>query len=867
MRRRPVRRKRTRIGIGGLLTAAVLVGSTAGTQAGAVTVAKGDLDFILQQIKISENHAGGGALLGNGPNQVPDLRLPWGLRTVDGSMNNLIPGREKWGASDELFPRLLPSEFKDAEDLPFGPPGVATSYADDTVDDDPSTPAPDPNSLVSDSRPRQISNLVADQTVANEAAREARIRAGGDTVDHDSNPATPDLNVIPNIAPDGGLAAPFSSWMTLFGQFFDHGLDLVPKGGNGSVVVPLKDDDPLIVGADGIANTADDPANPPPVDQRFMVLTRATTQAQPGPDGLLGTADDIRESVNKTTPFIDQQQTYGSHGSIHFFLREYELVGTAPNQVPIPTGRMLGQNGGLATWADVKAQAANVLGIQLVDMDAVNAPMVMVDQYGRFLPGGNGMPQLVVQAPGGTTTVPANLAAPVATTNAVRSNHAFLDDIAHGAAPKPDNSHNVPLLAQHFVAGDGRANENIGLTAVHHTFHAEHNRMAEQIRRRVVQYAVSGNDLAFLNEWLRTDLGALPGDATQATVDSLAFDGERIFQAARFVAEMEYQHLVFEEFARTVEPNVQAFVAYSEDVDPTIVAEFAHVVYRFGHSMLTETVDVVNADGADRSQTLIAAFLNPIGFDENGTLTAEQAAGAIARGMSRQVGNEIDEFTTEALRNNLLGLPLDLPTLNLTRARETGVPSLNEARRHLFQQTQDPSLAPHQNWADFGLALRHPESLVNFVAAYGLHDTVTTAATSAAKREAATLLVLGGTGAPADRLDFLNSTGLWANQPTGLEDVDFWIGGLAEAPAPAAALTSMLSPTFAYVFRTTLEKLQSGDRFYYLARLEGLNLLPEIEANSFAEIVQRNTDMRTMPFNTFMTPDFVFDLENEGTAN
>ena len=31
-------------------------------------------------------------------------------------------------------------------------------------------------------------------------------------------------------------------------------------------------------------------------------------------------------------------------------------------------------------------------------------------------------------------------------------------------------------------------------------------------------------------------------------------------------------------------------------------------------------------------------------------------------GMSDQVGNELDEFVTDTLRNNLLGLPLDLPT-------------------------------------------------------------------------------------------------------------------------------------------------------------------------------------------------------------
>ena len=45
--------------------------------------------------------------------------------------------------------------------------------------------------------------------------------------------------VITNTAPDEGLSAPFNSWFTLFGQFFDHGLDLVAKGGNGTVFIPL----------------------------------------------------------------------------------------------------------------------------------------------------------------------------------------------------------------------------------------------------------------------------------------------------------------------------------------------------------------------------------------------------------------------------------------------------------------------------------------------------------------------------------------------------------------------------------------------------------------------------------------------------
>src|SRR5690606_30939768 len=98
--------------------------------------------------------------------------------------------------------------------------------------------------------------------------------------------------VITNVAPDEGLSAGFNAWFTFFGQFFDHGLDLVTKGGSGTVFIPLQPDDPLYVEGS--------PTN-------FMVLTRATNL--PGPDGILGTADDIHEHLNTTSPFVDQNQT------------------------------------------------------------------------------------------------------------------------------------------------------------------------------------------------------------------------------------------------------------------------------------------------------------------------------------------------------------------------------------------------------------------------------------------------------------------------------------------------------------------------------------------------------------------------------
>ena len=88
---------------------------------------------------------------------------------------------------------------------------------------------------------------------------------------------------ITNIAPDEGLSAPFNSWFTLFGQFFDHGLDLVDKGGSGTVFIPLQPDDPLYV---------------PGSHTNFMVLTRATVA--PAPTASWAPPDDVRP-VNTTT--------------------------------------------------------------------------------------------------------------------------------------------------------------------------------------------------------------------------------------------------------------------------------------------------------------------------------------------------------------------------------------------------------------------------------------------------------------------------------------------------------------------------------------------------------------------------------------
>ncbi|MCW2866146.1 MAG: heme peroxidase, partial [Marmoricola sp.] len=628
--------------------------------------------------------------------------------------------------------------------------------------------------------------------------------------------------------------------------------------------------------------------------------------------------DDVQNASNTDTPWVDQSQTYTSHASHQVFLREY-VAGTgtagADNPAAVATGKLLtglpaGQTypgsadgtDGESTWASVKKQAKDLLGLALSDRDVTNIPMLATDPYGKFLPGSHGLPQYVTKS----GLVEGDLTNPVPVPDDVlHFDTPFVTDIAHNADPskvdtnndgvpdtfpvadddttvqtdfskQPTGTYDDELLNSHAACGDGRCNENIALTSIHQVFHSEHNRLVEDIKN-TLESDTSAGAADRLAEWKAVGVAGANGTGSYGY-------GERLFQAARFVTEMEYQHLVFEEFARKVQPAVRPFHVYSPDINPAVEAEFAHAVYRFGHSMLDDdvartNVDPTTGDKSDNSLPLLKAFLNPPALFDGGsagTLSAAAGAGSVLMGSSDQPGNEIDEFVTETLRNNLLGLPLDLPAINMARAREAGVPPLNQVRRQIFNDTNDGQLTPYTSWSDYGQHLKHPESLVNFVAAYGLHPKIMAETTLAGKRRAAKSIVDPITSpteaidaAPADAADFMYGFGAWANNPdgttvTGLEDVDLWVGGLAEV---TNLFGGMLGSTFNYVFQNQLEKLQDGDRLYYLARTPGMNLRTQLEGNSFSELIQRNTEgTNTLKADAFGTADCKFQLADlEGT--
>ena len=455
----------------------------------------------------------------------------------------------------------------------------------------------------------------ADTVTALEAARvvrDAALEPFGIAMDGD--------NVhLPAVAPDEGLSAPFNSWFTLFGQFFDHGLDLVNKGGSGTVFIPLQPDDPLYVDGQPHQLHGADPRHGLGGHRRHHGHGRRRPAGQhhdrlrrPEPDlHLAFVAPGVPAPVRAERGRRSGRHRQADRG------RQWRHGDLGRGQGP---GRVDARHPADRQRRRQRAAAADRSVRQLHSRRRTAMPQLITGIGADGIP--NTADDIVVA---GTTWPPRS-----PRLGAIRTGHAFLADIAHEAVPvgkiadgditiglanpgNGDAEYDNELLDAHFIAGDGRVNENIGLTAVHHVFHAEHNRLVEHTkdvcprhqRPRLHQRMARESTLALCRPLRRQ-------------VAALVWDGERLFQAAKFGTEMQYQHLVFEEFARKIQPNINVFLVpdgFDTTINPSIVAEFAHVVYRFGHSMLTESIDRFDPAFTPDHIGLIEGFLNPVAFD------------------------------------------------------------------------------------------------------------------------------------------------------------------------------------------------------------------------------------------------------------
>ncbi len=195
-----------------------------------------------------------------------------------------------------------------------------------------------------------------------------------------------------------------------------------------------------------------------------------------------------------------------------------------------------------------------------------------------------------------------------------------------------------------FLAGDIRSNEQSGLTATHTMFVREHNRWADRI-----------------------------------SAEQPAWDDERVYQTARKIVGAEIQKITYEEWLPSLGINLDEYQGYDENVDPSISIEFSTTAFRFGHTMLNETMPMFNAQGERTGELgLRDAFFNPSVFDN------PSAVDEILAGMTRNEAETLDTQVIDGVRNFLFGNPgeggLDLMSLNLMRGRDHGIGDYNALR-------------------------------------------------------------------------------------------------------------------------------------------------------------------------------------------
>jgi Ca2+-binding RTX toxin-like protein len=706
------------------------------------------------------------------------------------------------------------------------------------------------------------------------------------------------------------------------GQYIDHGLDFTSKGGNGTY---------------GIADIPGDGA----VGQ--MNSTRATPAPGTGTSVANPTSANPTSYNNTTTPWVDQNQTYGSDAVITNLLRA-TLRDANGNVVRDANGNLVktqyllagavGPDGlrGLPTYYDILINN----GVDKVALDAIlndsavqTAHAHYTQAFADFATLGSAAFVIVTQADkDAMTNANAEIAAlPGYVTNGVVPNangQILLGDASAQASGFPGVPGDVISLTQHYIAGDLRANENVALTAFHEVFHHQHNLIADQIAG-VINAANSDGD---------------------SSNDFVNVTTEDIFQMSRIVMGAQYQRMVYDQFmvAMTggiatgvvqtpeVVVNEHGFFGWFPEVDASISQEFAAAAFRVGHTQiydslgaldanrLTGIVDpmvVATSDAVANVQqasgiietSLVDLFLNPSGV-------ALLGGGAnILAGNARLPAQQVDTFLTDAVRNLLVGRPQDLGALNIARGREMGTVSLNEFRRAVTQfflatgvasslgdaasdisagildpGAADPTfnliletLRPYTSWADFGHNLRDWQPSVDAngnALAFNLADAATWGTSEL--RDSFMALY----GAPAGATPTVNSDGTVTPSSTpygagtdranldnawGLDNVDLWIGGLAEQSVFTATaegiLPSLMGSTFTFILQEQFDRLQDADRHYYKLDIAGTDLLEQLGAKTFTDMLRSSLGagaqyIHSNTFQTFTLNDLAADVVN-----
>lgn len=246
-----------------------------------------------------------------------------------------------------------------------------------------------------------------------------------------------------------------------------------------------------------------------------------------------------------------------------------------------------------------------------------------------------------------------------------------------------------------FIAGDGRASEQPGLTAIHTTFLREHNRIVEGLR-------------AVNPQW----------------------DEAKLFNHARRIVSAQNQHISFNEFLpRLLSWNAVNLYGlkllpqgYYKDYDstcnPAVVTEFAAAAFRIGHSLLRPHIPRLSSN----HQPMEPPLLLRDSFFKMDNLMQPEMLDEISRGLVATPMETLDQFITGEVSNHLFEdrrIPfsgIDLIALNVQRARDHGIPSYNNYRALC-------NLKRARTWEDLGREIP-PEVIERFKRIYPSVDDI-----------------------------------------------------------------------------------------------------------------------------------------------
>eukprot|EP00956_Cyclotella_meneghiniana_P038722 scaffold158922_cov32-Cyclotella_meneghiniana.AAC.3 len=194
-----------------------------------------------------------------------------------------------------------------------------------------------------------------------------------------------------------------------------------------------------------------------------------------------------------------------------------------------------------------------------------------------------------------------------------------------------------------FLAGDIRANENLGLTAIHTLWIREHNHWADQLRK---------------------------SDRT--------LSGDDIFSMVRVIVQAEMQKIVYDEFLPALLGNdaIPPYSGFNPSVDSRLENIVSSCALRIGHTMVGSELHLDFGNKILQVIPLEAAFFAPFRIERVGGIDA------FLRGMVNNICQEVDPFLTPAMRNHLFS-NLDLLSINIQRARDHGIPNFNTIRESL----------------------------------------------------------------------------------------------------------------------------------------------------------------------------------------